>query len=186
MFVCLFVWLFVCLFVCLFACLFGCCCVRCCRLCVYSCLVPSPSAPLDAGATVLRGIARKVAGAPQLRGRLRDSARIERPTRDRLFVQRLLFYVRDWGAQPPSQLARPFGHRVADASALRQRAGAASWKRSVAQAQMWVTEMGTEICSNFWVYPVMRKVGVSLSRRALTTLQLCAQRAQAARASFVM
>ena len=57
---------------------------------------------------------------------------------------------------------------------------------SVTLAQILVTETGTEMCSIFLVHPVMRKVGVSLSRRALTTLQLCAERAQAARASFVM
>ena len=52
----------------------------------------------------------------------------------------------------------------------------------MAMAQIRVTEAGTEICSNFFGWPVMRKVGVSLSMRTLTTLQLCAERAQAARA----
>ena len=53
-------------------------------------------------------------------------------------------------------------------------------------AQTWVAEMSTEICSNFLGRPVMREVGEPLSRRTFITLQLCAERAPAARASFVM
>ena len=73
--------------------------------------------------------------------------------------------------RPPSQLASAFGRGVADASALRSRAGATPWKRSVALTQIRVTQKSTEICSNFFGRPVMRKVGESLSRRALTTLR---------------
>jgi len=91
-------------------------------------------------------------------------------------------YVHDWSALPPSQVAPPFERRVADASVLRQRAGAAPWTRSVALAQISVTEMGTELCSIFWGRPVMRKVGESLSKRALTPVWLCAARAHVARA----
>ena len=43
-----------------------------------------------------------------------------------------------------------------------------SQNRNVALAQIRVTEMGTEICSKFFGRPVMRKVGESLSMRALT------------------
>ena len=89
-----------------------------------------------------------------------------------------------WSALPLSHVAPLFERRVADASALRQRAGATPWKRSVALAQISVTEMGTEICSIFWGHPVMRKVGESLSMRALTPLLFCAARARVVRAPF--
>ena len=87
--------------------------------------------------------------------------------------RRVTCYGRNGGAWTPSQVARPFGRRVADGSALRQRAGATM-----------VTEMCTEICSSFWRDPMMRKVGGSLSKHAFTPLRLCTARVRVARAPF--
>ena len=192
MFVCLFVcsfgYVFVCLF-CLFVYLFV-----SLFICLYMC-VGFRDAPHDACVTVMsaRGIATATSQVPRNCGCdcvMQRASNVQRSTVVNLRVpisapqtsSACALYVRNCSTRPPPQLARPFGRRLADASALRQRAGATSHKRSVALAQITVTHMGTELCSIFVGHPVMRKVGESLSMRAPTPLWLCAAKAYVARA----